>query len=228
VMKADKIVSIVIPAYNEEDRLAETLQYLNFSWIKEIILVDDGSTDGTARIASTFSGVNVINNKENRGKGKAVERGIQSSAGKIIAVIDADLGESVREIDKLVVPVITGGAEITIASLPIRGGGLGLVRKLARYGLKVLTGQEMNSPLSGQRVFQRQILDKIMPFQDGFGLEIAMDIAIIRNNLNYQEIECNISHRITGQNLKGYLHRGRQFLDILGTLLKYRVDLHTP
>ncbi len=220
-MKSGRVVSIVIPVYNEKDRIRKTLEHLKFPWIKEIILINDGSTDGTEKEVENFPGIKMINFNENRGKGQAVQTGISHSKGQIIAILDADLGSSVREIDKLVAPVLDGEIEIAIASIPIRGGGVGLVRKIANFGLKTLTGRSMKAPLSGQRVFQRKVLNKIIPFQDGFGLEIAMDINIIRNNLKFKEIECDIMHRITGNNWQGYLHRGKQFIDIFKTIIKY-------
>jgi len=93
-------VSLVIPAYNEEQRLGPTLQELTVflrDWLGaepwEIIVVDDGSVDGTSRVAETFSGagVTLVRSAENRGKGEAVRRGILASSGDWVFMVDADL-----------------------------------------------------------------------------------------------------------------------------------------
>jgi len=214
-------VSVIIPAYNEEELISSTLENLNFFWIREIIVVNDGSTDRTAEIVKLFKDVSLIDFTRNRGKGDAIRSGIEKSRGEIIALLDADLGDSVMEIARLAAPVLNGEVEMSIANLALKGGGLGLVRKLASYGLRLMTGRDMSSPLSGQRVFYRYLLDKIS-IEQGFGMEIAMDIAIIRNGIKYREIPCDFEHRVTGQTIKDYLHRGRQFRDIAFTLFKYR------
>ncbi len=214
-------VSVVIPAYNEEDNIETTLVNLNYKWIKEIIVINDGSVDSTLDKIQKHN-VKIVNFQENKGKGKAVEAGLKIAQGEIIALIDADLGQSVREITKLLKPVIAEKIDITIAVIEIEGGGLGIVRWLAEKVILLFTGKIMCAPLSGQRVFHRKILNDILPLSGGFGLELGMDLDIIKKNIEYREISCNFKHRITGHNLQGYLHRFQQLLDILITLWNKR------
>lgn len=211
-------VSVIIPAYNEGDIIAETLSALDFDWIGEIIVVDDGSRDNTRDILYGFP-VEVIAFANNRGKGEAVRTGCRRARGDIIALVDADTGDSVREIERLVEPVLAGEVEVTVAVLPVRGGGLGLVRGLAARGLKHLTGREMKAPLSGQRVFRAELVDSFLPFAPGFGLELGMDLVILQQEIAFREVECDFCHRVTGQTWSGYLHRTRQFRDVLRTLV---------
>ncbi|MFW5976430.1 MAG: glycosyltransferase family 2 protein [Bacillota bacterium] len=217
----NKKVSIIIPAYNEEKIIGETLKHLKFNWIKEIIVINDGSSDHTYNIIKNYP-VKIINFEKNRGKGKAVKEGLNQATGNLISFLDADLGESVIEVEKLVKPVIEGKADITVAVLPIKGGGLGLVRNLARSGLKYLTGATLQAPLSGQRVFHSKVLKDLLPLADGFGLEVGMDIDLIRNNYKIIEIECQFTHNVTGKDWKGFVHRANQFRDILKTFWKKR------
>ncbi len=214
-------VTIIIPAYNEEDIIGETLKNLDYKWIKEIIVINDGSQDNTIEEILQYS-VKLVNFKKNKGKGKAVEKGCEIATGEIIAIVDADLGKSVTEIEKLVKPVLNGQAEITIADIPIQKGGLGLVRFLAEKGLSLTSDSKMNAPLSGQRVFKKEILDDIIPFSKRFGLEMGMNIDIIKNEIIFKEVKCDFNHRTTGQSIKGYWHRGKQFLDILLTFWQKR------
>ncbi len=212
----DKLVSVIIPAYNEADIIEETLANLDYRWIKEIIVINDGSEDKTLELIKKYI-VKIINFRENKGKGRAVEAGLKAARGEVIAIIDADLGESVREISKLIEPIIKKNADIVIGIVEIKGGGLGLVCWLAEKIVDIFTGQVMKAPLSGQRIFHRRILSDIMPLAQGFGLEIAMDIDILNKNINLSEIKCDFAHRVTGHTVDGYFHRWQQFYDIVRT-----------
>ncbi|HOA41121.1 MAG TPA: glycosyltransferase family 2 protein [Halanaerobiales bacterium] len=207
-------ISVIIPAYNEGSFIAETLDNLRENWIDEIIVVNDGSEDDTSEIIKRYP-VKLIDLKKNQGKGKAIWEGIRHSRGDILIIVDADLGSSVREIKKLVQPILNEDFKLVIGILPIRGGGRGFVRKLAEHGLRYYTGKTMKAPLSGQRAFRREVLEYLLPFQEGFALEMGMNIQILKNNLKFTEVECLFEHRVTGKDLGGYLHRWKQFKDIL-------------
>ena len=138
----NKRISVIIPAYNEASRIAETLENLNEKWIDEIIVVNDGSTDETAEIIKKYP-VRLIDLKKNQGKGRAISEGIRHSTGDILVMVDADLGSSVKEIIKLVTPLLQEGLEVVIGIVPIRGGGRGFVRKVADLGLRFSTGKRM-------------------------------------------------------------------------------------
>lgn len=107
-------LSIVIPAYNEELRLPETLSRIS-AYIRaskrptQVIVVDDGSKDRTAAVAGSFrneiDGLRVVSNEENRGKGYSVRLGMREAQGRIVLFTDADLSAPIEEADKLLEPL---------------------------------------------------------------------------------------------------------------------------
>lgn len=117
----DKFLSIIIPAYNETERIRQSLEsacdYLNNKGYKyEIIVVDDGSSDDTVAIAKAFGGnVSVLSQSSNMGKGAAVRRGMLTATGDIRIFTDADFSTPIYEIEKIL-PKIEAGADICIGS----------------------------------------------------------------------------------------------------------------
>jgi glycosyltransferase involved in cell wall biosynthesis len=124
-------LSIVIPAFNEERRLALSLEKLD-AFIQsenldaEIIVVDDGSTDGTARLVTRSMQerphLRLLQNHINRGKGYSLRRGVEAALGETILLTDADLSVPIQELDKLLA-AIADGADIAIGSRGIDAGG---------------------------------------------------------------------------------------------------------
>jgi glycosyltransferase involved in cell wall biosynthesis len=218
----NKSVSIVIPAYNEGNNISATLEGIASQGDFEIIVVDDGSNDDTSDKALK-SGVNVIRLPVNSGKGKALEKGVQKVTGEIIVFLDADLGESSSEVTKLLKPIIDGFADVTVARFPRyskRRGGFGFAKGLARMGIKLLTGEYFDEPLSGQRAMGKEILSHLSCFEQGFGVEVGMTIDLVKAGYRVVEVDTKMYHADTGRDLRGFLHRGRQFRDIFTVLVK--------
>ena len=139
----EKIVSILIPAYNEEKRIGKTLEpLLKSQFIHEIIVIDDGSQDQTAKKAME-KGVIVSRLEKNMGKGWALQHGIKQANGNIIGFLDADTEESSIEIEKLIQPVLADQCDVTIGKFPKakKKGGLGLVKWLAYRGCLLYTSR---------------------------------------------------------------------------------------
>ncbi|SHE53355.1 Glycosyltransferase involved in cell wall bisynthesis [Caldanaerobius fijiensis DSM 17918] len=220
------MISILIPAYNEGERIADTIKSLLEIEDCEIIIINDGSTDDTSDIAKRF-GVKVIDLMPNRGKGEALQEGIKHANGDIIVFLDADLGSSAREAIKLINPIKNDEADVTIARFPksTKKGGFGLVKSLSRYGVKALTGKYIHSVLSGQRAFKKVVIKDLMPFSHGFGIEVGMTIDILRKGYRIKEVDVNMAHNETARDLKGFLHRGVQFKEIFITLVKKAINV---
>lgn len=215
-------VSVLIPAYNEGKIIQDTILAIkNISKVSQIIVINDGSHDETSIIARA-AGAEVIDLSKNIGKGGALNQGLKYVKGDIIGLIDADLGKSASELEKLIDPVIENKADMTIGRFPPakKKGGFGMVTSLAKRGIRWYTGLEVNSPLSGQRVMRRSVIQKIGFFESGFGVEVGLTIDVFRHGFRVKEIPVQMTHAETGRDLAGFLHRGRQFSDVVLVLLR--------
>jgi glycosyltransferase involved in cell wall biosynthesis len=218
------MISILIPAFNESNRLAGTIHSLRAAkefrtHSGEIVVVDDGSADDTAVVAAA-SGARVIRLSRNQGKGRALTIGLASLRGEIVLMVDADLQASAGQALKLITPILQGKADITVAVFPKEkaGGGFGLARKIAQLGIKYLTGAMVEAPLSGQRAAQKRVFESLLPFSEGFGLELGMSIDALRRGYRILEIPVDLAHCPPGKDWRGFWHRGRQFYHICQVL----------
>lgn len=212
------LVSIIIPAFNEQFHLPLTLDVLSkHRFWDEIIIVDDGSKDQTANIELPI-GVKMIKHTRNYGKGKAIETGIKSSKGDYLLFLDADLGETAYWAERLIEPIANGNADMVIAKFPqTNNGGFGLVKSFAKKGIKRLTGKELSEPLSGQRCIRKDLTNEIIDFNVGFGFEVALTLDMIRAGYKISEVELPFHHRELGRTWRGFYHRGREMIHILRT-----------
>lgn len=222
----DAILSIIVPAWNEERRLRETLQALQRlgdgrNLRTQLIVVDDGSTDKTAERASGLAD-RIVRHPRRLGKGAALESGMRHAEGGIILFADADLGGSAVHLARLLEPIAQGKADMAIARFAqasAAGGGFGFVKRLAARGIYGLTGLRTTAPLSGQRAITRELLHRVGRFPRGFGIEVGLTIDAARLGFRICEVPLPLAHRETGRTLAGFCHRGRQFLAVGKTIL---------
>ncbi|MCE5322774.1 glycosyltransferase [bacterium] len=216
-------VSVLIPAYNEQDIIGQTVQAaLGMPDIEEVVVIDDGSEDETPFVAYD-AGARVIQMNQNSGKGAAMNRGAAETNSEILLIIDADLGPSAAETYKLLEPILADQADMAIAVMkapPGHKGGFGFVLKLARWGIKKYGGILVTAPISGQRAIRRRLIEDIGGFERGFGVETALTIDALRKGYKIVEVPLPLNHRVSGRNLKGFVHRGQQFIDIVRALWK--------
>jgi glycosyltransferase involved in cell wall biosynthesis len=213
-------VGVIIPAWNEGSRIGQTLAAIRgIPEVTEVLVVDDGSSDNTAQ-AAREAGATVLTLPENGGKGHALQVGIAHSQSDLLLLLDADLGESAIEARFLLRPVVEGEADMTIARFKRTGpASFGLVRNLARWGIRHLSGMVTESPLSGQRCVRRNVFDQVK-LANGWGIEVALTIDTIRRGFRVVEVPVEMGHHQTGRDWRGFVHRGKQFSGVLQALLR--------
>jgi glycosyltransferase involved in cell wall biosynthesis len=211
-------VAVVIPARNEAERIAATVQAAaGIAGVHTVLVVDDGSTDDTAVLAEA-AGARVLRHPRNRGKAAAMTTGAAAVPdADVLLFLDADLGGTATGAAPLLEPVLAERADMTIATLPAQhtaGGGHGFVVRLSRWGIFRATGFVAVQPLSGQRCLTRAAFSRALPLASGFGVETALTIDLLRGGLRVQEIPCDLQHRVTGRDWRAQRHRLRQFLHV--------------
>jgi glycosyltransferase involved in cell wall biosynthesis len=216
-------LAVIVAARNEEERLGDTLAALRQVFPNaKLSVADDSSADRTSEIAIGH-GADVVRTERRLGKGGAntlaAQRVLATSQADIVLLCDGDLGSSAGELARLV----TGEADVVVATFARRvGGGFGLAVGLARKAVHKHTGRYLEAPLSGQRALSREALQAALPFAEGFGMETAMDIDVLRKGFTLKEVELDLEHRATGKTAAGFLHRGRQLKDIARVYLSRR------
>jgi glycosyltransferase involved in cell wall biosynthesis len=232
-------VAVVIPAKDEEARIAATVAAArSIPGVELVVVVDDGSSDRTAVVARS-AGAKVARHQRNQGKAAAMQTGaaavrdVERSArsgdrpgdrpGLLLLFLDADLEGSAVEAAPLIGPVRDGSADMTIALLPEQataGGGHGLVVDLARSGIRQATGWVATQPLSGQRCLTPAAFAAARPLAGGFGVETGLTIDLLRQEFRVLEVPCDLHHRVTGRDLRSQLHRGKQYRDVAMALAR--------
>jgi hypothetical protein len=214
------VVVAIVPAKDRADSVADTVDAVAaVPGVSRVLVVDDGSTDGTAD-AALAHGAEVLRLARNRGKGGAVLAGVEASPdADVYLLIDADVGSYASEATALLEPVLQDRADLVIGVLPSPGsrGGFGNVRRLARDGIERACGYQAVAPLSGQRAVRAEYL-RGLESAGRFGLEVAMTIDAVRAGARVEEVDVAMEHRHTGRSVSGFRHRGAQGVDIVGAL----------
>ena len=201
-------LSIVIPVYNEIDTLEEILaqvKAVELKFEKEIILIDDYSTDGSRDLLKQIeiqreSGVSVYYHSTNKGKGAALRTGFQSVTGDVTIIQDADLEYDPKDYPKLLQPIIDGDADVVYGSRFTEGRQTGLLLSyIANRFLTTLSnfvnGLSLTDMETCYKVFRTSILSEIQLKSDRFGFEPEITAKLARKNYRFVEIPINYRGR---------------------------------
>jgi len=196
-------LSIIIPAYNEEEGISsvldETIKIMEQTSINyEIIVVNDGSTDETAKIAGNKP-VRLINHPINKGYGAALKTGIRKAKYPLICITDADGTYSPQYIPELIKNI--NDADMVVGSRTGSKVAIPLLRKPAKWILNslanYLTGVKIPDLNSGLRIFSKEVINIFTPIcPNGFSFTTTITLALLTNNYSVSFIPINYDHRI--------------------------------
>jgi glycosyltransferase involved in cell wall biosynthesis len=191
-------VSVLVPAYNEEATIGTVLgQLLKLSLVKEVIVVDDCSTDGTASLVASLDDarIKLIRQPANAGKTSAIHRALQEVTGSIVIVQDADLEYDPAEIPIVVEPILLGHADVVYGSrfLIRRAAGVtsyyhGLANRTLTVLSNILTKLHLTDVETCYKAFRADVIRGIPLVSKGFGMEIELTASVARLGLRIREV----------------------------------------
>lgn len=222
-------LSIVIPAYNEALRIESTLekvrQYSNSKpFSVEVIVVDDGSTDGTFDVVVKFPEVRLLRNDRNHGKGFAVRQGAMEARGRFILMSDADLSAPIEEADLLLAASESSGADAAIGSRALRRELIGVRQSLLRdfagrffnVLVRLFTGLKIHDTQCGFKLFRHDTTRRAFELQrvEGFGFDPELLLLITRSGGKVIEVPVRWDNN-PATKLRFVRDSSRMFLDLI-------------
>ena len=227
--------SVVIPALNEEDGIKEVLARVlsirpqlagvGFQEL-EVIVVDDGSTDGTARVVAEMPEVRLIRHAQNAGYGAALKTGFAAARGEWIGFLDADGTYPPERFPELCQAALVQGADIVIGSrMAGQASEMPAVRRIGNFLfanlVSLVSAQRITDSASGMRVFKRSILERIYPLPDGLNLTPVMSTRALHEQLKMVEVPIPYRERV-GRSKLSVVRDGARFAQsIVWTALTY-------
>jgi SAM-dependent methyltransferase len=227
-------MSIIVPAFNEVRTIAEILRRVaavDVEVDKEIIVVDDGSTDGTQEVLRSIPGITSIFHEQNRGKGAAIRTGLGAVTGDIVVIQDADLEYDPTEYPKLLEPILAGRADVVYGSR-----FLGYPRRVLLFWHTVgnrfltlvsnmFTNLNLTDMETGYKVFVAEALQSMPLRSKGFEFEPEVTARIARRGLRLYEVPISYAGRTYAEGKKIHWKDG---IAALWAILRYNLIDDSP
>jgi glycosyltransferase involved in cell wall biosynthesis len=222
-------LSVIIPVYNEKDSIEEILKRVKATGlVQEIIVVDDGSVDGTRDILPAFDGkdgVRVIMHEKNQGKGAAVRTGLDAAQGDVLLIQDADLEYDPRDYPTLLKPIEENMADVVYGSRFLGGPRRVAMfwHMIANYMLTFMTNILYNTILTdmetGYKIFRRKVIEGMPLHSRRFDFEPEFTAKVLKRKYRIFEVAISFNPRDYTEGKKIGL---RDAFEAVWTLLKYR------
>ena len=229
------LVSVVIPAFNEEqavgmvvERACKVLEELGLAY--EVIVVDDGSDDGTAFL-SGMRGARVIGNGCRMGKGVALKTGFHACRGDVIVTLDGDGAHQPEEIPRLLEPIINGGFDLSIGLRVFSSEISPMVKfrmldnSIFSYFISLFAGRKVVDSQSGFRAFRADLVRGVELSSRRFEIESEMLVNAIRNGCRFVEVPITVRDGSSPSKVNVFADGLIIFSKtLLGVIFSYRKD----
>jgi len=199
-------LSVLIPCYNEEETIEEVIkrtQGVQTPYEKEIIVVDDGSTDRSCLVVERYPKARLVRHTSNRGKGQAVRTGLEYATGEIVAIQDADMEYRPEDLPKLIKPILEGRADAVLGSRFIDGaGGMSGSHWLANRFLSLvatlLYHHRISDVMTGHKGFRTEVLRGLDLRSSEFEIETEIVAKLIAKGYRVKEVPIKYRYRKKG------------------------------
>ena len=222
-------LTVIIPAYNEKNTIQEIVRRVQATkLVDEIIIVDDGSTDGTRALIAPMDGkdnIKVILHEKNQGKGAAVSTGISAASGDVLMIQDADLEYDPREYPNLMKPIEEGLADVVYGSRFLGAPHRAILfwnmvaNKLLTLMTNVLYNNILTDMETGYKVFKREVVAEMKIHAKRFDFEPEFTAKILKKNVRLFEVPITFNPRDYSEGKKIKM---KDAFEAVWTLLKYR------
>lgn len=224
-----RTLSVIVPVYNERNTVPEVVRRMRRVELPldvEIVMVDDGSTDGTDKVLAAIedSTVQLVRHDHNRGKGAAIRTGLAHARGQLVLIQDADLEYDPRDWPRLLRPVLDGEARVVFGSR-FTGERLSMSlrhwagSRLLALATNVLYDTTLSDMLTGYKLFDRRVLDGITLESEGFAFEPEFTAKLLRRGHRIYEVP--IAYVSRGK-AEGRKYTWKDGMGVLWTLVRHR------
>ena len=222
-------ITALIPVYNEENTIREILRRVQATnLVEEIVVVNDGSTDGTREILSEYDGnslIRVITHEKNLGKGSAVQTGIKNATGEVIIIQDADLEYDPRDYPSLLKPIQEEIAVVVFGSRFLGGARRPILfwnmvaNKILTLTTNILYNNILTDMETGYKIFRKDVLESIPIHARGFEFEPEFTAKVLKRKARIFEVPITFNPRDYSDGKKIRL---KDAFKAMWTLIKYR------